>query len=195
VALVVLLVVAFWVSESAHRSPHSLPEFSMPCVAGWWRPGNVAIEIGDGAARAACLSVPKDAVVGGQGTRWVELDLAHLDGDCASSVRSSRVRIEQWQSAQVPLLPLGNRPQDSDFPDYQRFPSDTGASSTEMFVPRDAFSGLKTISCVISTDSCWAVARHDALLVKWPTQRSRLAAGLGEDWSCMRNALQAVRAD
>jgi hypothetical protein len=195
VLAVILILFAAGLSQSARQSSHRLPEYAMPCVAGWWPLGNVAIEISDGSARAACLSLPQGAVASQQGTRWAELDLARFDRDtaCVSSLPSSRVRVEQWQSGKAPQ-PSSTQPAwGSDFPDYLRFRS--GTSGTEMFAPRDSSSGLRTVSCVIGADKCWAAARDGLLLVKWSTQRQRLAGGLEQDWSCVRHVLQTARMD
>jgi hypothetical protein len=168
----------------------------MPCVAGWWPPGHIAIEIGDSANRAACLSVPKNALVDRQDERWADLDLKLLrPSDCASSLPSPKVRVEPWHAARAPQPSLTSPASDSDFPDYLRFPSGMGASGTEMFVPRDSSSGLRTVTCAIGSDKCWAVARDGQLLAKWPTSRKRLAMGLDQDWACARAALQAARID
>jgi hypothetical protein len=194
--LVALLLVAFAVSEAARRSPHSLPEHAMPCV-GWWPLGNVAIEIGDETTRAACLSVPKNALLAQQGTRWAELNLMRLDNetDCVSRLASSRIRLEQWHPAKTPRPSSANPAWGSDFPDYLRFPPGSDASGTEMFVPRNASSGLRTISCVIGAHTCWATARDELLLVKWSTQRQRMSTGLAQDWDCLRGIVKAARID
>jgi hypothetical protein len=55
---------------------------------------------------------------------------------------------------------------DSEFPDYLKFPSGSNASGTELFVPRDRSSGLRTVTCAIGSDKCWAVARDGQLLAK-----------------------------
>lgn len=194
---VLLFLIAWWVSDAARRSPHPLPEFAAPCVVGWWALGKAAIEIGDGTTRAACLSVPKDAIVSQQGTRWTELDLAHFheDAGCVARLPSPRIRVEQWYAAKTPQ-PSATKPAwGSGFPDYLRFPPGPDASGTEMFVPRDTSSGLRTIGCVIGTDACWAAARDDLLLVKWSTPRGRLATGLAQDWACMRGIVKAARVD
>ncbi|HEV8388367.1 MAG TPA: hypothetical protein VGQ35_00915 [Dongiaceae bacterium] len=194
---VALFLIAFWVSEAAHRSPDRLPEFAMPCAAGWWPLGNVAIKIGDGTTRAACLSVPKDAVFAQQGARWAELELAHFDGDaeCVSRLPSSRVRVEQWQSAKAPRPSSEHPARGSDYPDYLRFDAGADTSGTEMFVPRNSSSGLRTIACVVGADKCWGTARAALLLVRWPTARQRLMSGLEQDWACIRQALEAVKVD
>jgi hypothetical protein len=196
VLVVVVFVVAYWVGEAAHRSPYplpELPEYTVPCVPGWWHLSTVAVEIADGSTRAACLSLPKSAIIRQQAKRWVELDLKRLDSDCASGLPSARVRVEPWQSGKIPQASFTNPAWDSDFPDYLRFPSGMGAAGTEVFVPRDTSSGPRYISCIIGADTCWAAPRDDRLLVRWPTQRPRLVAGLKQDWGCIQKILEAAR--
>jgi hypothetical protein len=191
--IVFVFVVGFWISESARRSHYELPEFPMPCVAGWWPLGNVAIEIGEGTARAGCLLVPTDSIIAQQRGRSAEIDLTRFGGDCVAALPSARIRIERWYSAKVPQ-PL--YPQlTSEFPDYRAFDNSDGTSGMEIFAPRNPFSGLRAISCVAGTDKCWAAARDHLLLVKWSTARSRLASGLEQDWACIRDELQAAKLD
>ncbi|HET6158225.1 MAG TPA: hypothetical protein VFE34_07780 [Dongiaceae bacterium] len=195
--VIVVILAAAGLSESARHSSHRLPEFAMPCIAGWWPLGNVAIEIGDGTTRATCLSLPKDAVVAQQGGRWAELDLGGVanDAGCTSSLPSLRIRVGQWRSAKAPQPSYAHPAWGSDFPDYLIFSESKGTSGMEMFVPRNSSSGLRNIACAAGTDKCWAAARDGFMFVKWPTPRTRLVSGLEQDWACIRDVLEAAKVD
>ena len=125
--------------------------------------------------------------------RWAELELARLGSHCSSSLPSAQIRVEQWQSAKTPQPSYAHPARGSAFAGYLIFSESEGG--IEMFVPRDSTSGLRTVACPAGAGKCLAAARDGSLLVKWSTTRGRLAAGLEQDWACIRNTLDMARTE